>query len=98
MEIEVGQIWEITTEDFLTGEDKKHFDRQLKLKKGEKIEIRFPFAWNFRTEDGNYFHCDADVILKNCKLIGIIWSKVKSQNEAKLDEILRLRLYDTPKP
>jgi len=93
-EIEVGQIWEITTDNFLTGEDKKHFNRKLKLNKGEKIEIRFPFAWNFRTEQNDYFHCPENVIYENCKLIGKIWSKIKSQNEAKLDEILRLNLYD----
>lgn len=93
-DVNVGQIWEVTTDEFLLSKDKKHFNRQIKLDKGEKIEIRFPFAWNFRTEDNNYFHCEEIEILKHCKLIGVIWDKVKSQNDAKLDEILKLRLYD----
>lgn len=93
-DVNVGQIWEVTTELFLTSGQDKPLNRQVKLKKGEKLEIRYPYEWHFRTEDNQYFHCEEVMILQNCKLIGKIWEKIKWQNEAKLDEILRLRLYD----
>lgn len=34
------------------------------------------------------------MILENCKLIGCIWEKVRFQNIATLEDIIRLRLYD----
>lgn len=92
--IEQGQIWEVTTENFLTGKGSKTFDRSLKLEKGEKFEIRYPYAWHFRTEDDKYFQADESVIFENCKYIGKVWDKIRSQNEASLSDILRLRLYD----
>lgn len=93
-EIAVGQIWEVITENFLTsGNDDAH-KRPTKLRKGEKIEIRYPYAWHFRTEDNIYLHATSEMILDNCKLIGVIWEKIKWMNVAKLDEILKLRLYD----
>lgn len=90
-----GQIWEVVTENFLTsGNDDKH-NRPTKLLKGEKIEIRYPYAWHFRTEDNFYLHAEPEMILQNCRLFGIIWDKVKFNNVAQLEEILRLRLYDS---
>ena len=92
--IEVGQIWEVITENFLTsGNDDKHH-RPTKIRKGEKIEICYPYAWHFRTEDNIYLHATPEMILENCKLVGIIWQKVKWMNLAKLDEIINLHLYD----
>lgn len=94
IEIKVSQIWEVVTENFLTsGNDDKH-KRPTKLLKGEKIEIRYPYAWHFRTEDGFYLHASEEMILENCVLYGVIWDRVRSNNIAKLDEILKLRLYD----
>ena len=100
--IEVGQIFEIVTDDFYASKNieaiaNERFggrEARFYLKKGEKIEIRFPFAWNYRTEDNIYFHSDNDYILSKCKLIGKVEAKVKSNNNASLEEILRLELYD----
>ena len=41
--IAVGQIWEVTTETFLTSGDSSKYKRPIKLSKGEKIEIRYPY-------------------------------------------------------
>lgn len=100
--IEVGQIFEIVTDDFYASKNieaiaNEYFggrEARFYLKKGEKIEIRFPFAWNYRTEDNIYFHSDNDYILSKCKLLGKVEAKVKSNNKASLEEILRLELYD----
>lgn len=89
-----GQIWEVTTENFLTSGNNDKHKRPTKLLKGEKIEIRYPYAWHFRTEDNFYLHAEPEMILQNCKLFGIIWEKVEWQNKANLDEILKLGLYD----
>lgn len=101
IEIEVGQILEVITDDFYASknlrESKEIYggrEARFHLKKGEKIEIRYPFAWNYRTEDSIYFHSDEDYILSKCKLIGKVKSDVKSNNKANLEEILRLDLYD----
>lgn len=93
MKIEVGQIWEVVTDNFLTGKDKKTLDRQLKLDKGEKIEIRFPFAWNFRTIDDKYLHSSEQMILDNCHFFGQVTPEIRSQNIANLEEIIRLKLF-----
>jgi hypothetical protein len=96
IEIKQGQIWQVTTNEFLTsGKDgNKTFNRQLKINKGEFIEIRYPFAWHFRTEDNLYLHAEPDMIIENCKHVGDIWEKVRWNNKANLAEIINLHLYD----
>ena len=101
LNIEVGQIFEVTSDDFYASKNLERISlgnfggREAKfyLKKGEKIEIRFPFKWNYRTEDNIYFHSDNDYILSKCKLFGIVDEKIRSSNNASLEEILRLNLY-----
>lgn len=99
--IEVGQILIIETDDFFASKDietsKQNFGGRLArfhLKKGEKIEIRYPFAWNYRTEDNVYFHSDEEYLLQKCSLFGKIIEFVRSNNKANLEEILRLNLYE----
>lgn len=96
MKIEQGQIWRVSTEEFLTsGKDgAKTLSRQLKINKGEYLEIRYPFAWHFRTIDSHYLHAEESTIIDNCELIGSIWPKVKSKNKASLKEIIELELFD----
>ena len=91
--IEVGQIWEVITENFLTNSDLKTHNRQLKLRSGEKFEIRFPFAWNFRTEDNVYFSTEPEMISMNCRFFGNVNDNVRFANRALLSEILKLGLY-----
>ena len=96
-EIEVGQIWQVETDCFYaTGNKLKNDKRQpvYHLKTGEKIEIRYPYEWHYRTELGEYFESEPHYILANCKKIGTIIPSVKSSNKASLEEILRLDLYD----
>ena len=94
MKIEVGQIWEVITDNFLTsGDDDKKNSRQLKIYKGEKIEIRYPYEWHFRTEKNEYYHAKSEMIINNCALFGIIKPEINRNNKAKLEEIIRLELY-----
>jgi len=96
MRIEQGQIWEVMTNNFLTSgrhPETKH-GRPVKIDNGEKIEIRYPYAWHFRTEDNFYFHASPEMITDNCKLIGIINEDIQWKNKAKLEEILRLELFN----
>lgn len=93
MHIQTGQIWEVTKEGFFTSGENNCFKRPIGLAVGEKIEIRYPYEWHFRTEDNNYFHAKPEMILEHCKFIGDILPEVKFANMANLEEILRLRLY-----
>ena len=93
IKVKVGHIFEVVTDSFLTSGESNKYKRPLKIKKGEKIEIRYPYQWHFRTEDNNYFHCEPKMILKNCKLFGVVMEEIRFQNKANLEEILRLKLY-----
>lgn len=105
MKIEVGMILEIITNDFYASKNFGHslnFDLKgrvckIYLEKGEKIEIRFPFEWNYRTEDNIYFHSDSDYLIKNCKIYGYVLENVRFNNKANLEEIIRLELYKKEK-
>jgi hypothetical protein len=95
--IEVGQIWEVVSDCFFTSDKKSEYNRPIKLAKGEKIEIRFPYEWHFRTEDNFYFHAFPEMIFENCKPFGVIMPDVRFNNKANLEEILRLKLYHEAK-
>lgn len=105
MKIEVGMILEVITDNFYASKDLKHaINVDLKgrvpkfhLEKGEKIEIRFPFEWNYRTEDNIYFHSEPNYLIENCKLYGYVLENVRSNNKANLEEIIRLQLYKREK-
>lgn len=97
--IRQGQIWMVIADDFFATTDldkEKYKGRKgrVHLLKGEKIEIRFPFAWNYRTEDNIYLHSDESYILEKCVLFGTVTEKVRANNKATLEEILRLDLYE----
>ncbi len=91
--IKQGQIWEVVTNSFITSRRHHKNKRRCFIEKGERIEIRYPYEWHFRTEDNEYYHCEPEVIINNAKLIGEIYDNVKFDNIAKLDEVLRLKLY-----
>jgi len=91
--MEVGNIYEVITDYFFTSGESNEYKRPIKLKKGEKIEIRYPYEWHFRTEDDNYFHADVEMIDKNCELLGKVSPSIRFENKANLEEILRLNLY-----
>lgn len=97
--IKVGAILEIVSDSFYASKDLS-LKNELKgrvpmfhLSKGEKIEIRFPFEWNYRTEDDIYFYSNPEYLIENCKIIGYVLDDVKWKNKANLEEILRLDLY-----
>lgn len=96
IEIKTGDLFKITTDNFLTSgkEPPTKHNRSVKLNKGEIIEIRYPYAWHFRTEDDFYFHATEKMIIDNCAFHGKIDEKIRSKNKAKLEEILRLDLFE----
>lgn len=94
MKIEQGQIWEVITDSFFTTGKFNEVKRPVNLLKGEKIELRFPYAWHFRTEDNKYFHATEEMIKGNCICVGEIWEKVKWYNRISLFNILKFHLYD----
>jgi hypothetical protein len=102
IEIEVGQIWEVVDNNFFGSKDspealKTKRKARYHLEKGEKIEIRFPYKWNYRCEDDLYLSSSPKYILEKCKFIGIVKEGVRWSNKATLEEILRLDLYNEPK-
>jgi len=96
MNIKKGQIWEVTDENFYGTGNQMEGKREVRfhIKKGEKIEIRYPFAWNYRTEDNIYMSSKEEYILNKCKYWGDVKPHVKDRNKATLEEILRLELFD----
>lgn len=65
------------------------------------LEIRYPFQWNFRTDNkykeesqGIWGHATEEDILANCKLIGRVNNYVKIHNLENLPSILSNVLYD----
>lgn len=82
MNVEVGQIW-IVINDFWTSGDKlklKDRDAKVLIKAGEKLEVRYPYAWHLRTLDDNiYFHISEKTLMDNClgNYILIYLKKVK---------------------
>ena len=97
MNIEVGQIWIITDNGFTVQTKEKcnclcgHIhDRAVtkELPKNTYIEIRYPFAWHFRTEKGEYYHALPELILDKCKFVGKIKDNIRFKNNHDLQEIL----------
>ena len=97
LRVEVGQIFEVHTEMEAVHHSLKEKSGRIayfKVFPGEKIEIRFPYEWHFRTEDNVYMQVSEETLLKNCRLFGTIWERVRFNNKASLEEILRIGLYD----
>lgn len=92
MKIEVWQIYEVITDRFTTSGESEW--RKTILEKWEKIEIRYPYEWHFRTYDNQYFHCTPKMIEENCILFWEIWENVRFWNQCKLKDILDLWLYE----
>lgn len=92
--ISVGQIWKVSTDEFMTSGKSNKYERKIKLNKHELIEIRYPYEWHFRTIDNHYWHIGPDDLIKNCVPFGVIWEKVRFNNRCNLSEIINLGLFD----
>lgn len=88
-----GQLWLVVKEFASTGQGMAEYGRRTIMEVGEVFEIRYPYGWHVRCEDDKYFHLEPEDILANAKLIGTIYEDVKFDNRAKLEEIIRLKLY-----
>ena len=71
--------------------------RKVIIERGEVIEFRYHSDMHFRTIDDKWFCVTEEVWLKHCIKIGQIWQKVSWLNQAKTEEIWRLRLFDEVK-
>lgn len=69
--------------------------RPVKMIRGDIIEIRYPFAWHFRTLDNHYYEASEETILEFARPVGKVFDNVKMANKATTEEIIRLRLYET---
>ncbi len=72
--------------------------RKVIIGVGEIVEYRYHSPLHFRTKDNRYFKLDDAVFYAHFKPYGKIWSRVKFQNIAVLEEILRLKLFDKQEP
>lgn len=70
-------------------------DRPVKMLVGDIIEIRYPFAWHFRTLDNNYYEASEETILEFARPVGTVFENVSFMNKANTEEIIRLHLYET---
>ena len=69
--------------------------RPVKMLVGDIIEIRYPFAWHFRTLDNHYYEASEETILEFARPVGKVFENVSFSNKATTEEIIRLRLYET---
>lgn len=97
MKVQVGQLWKVKTDNFFTTGRHHKVKRPVNILKDEIIEIRFPYAWHFRTIDGEYFNCSEEMLIENAEPYGIIYEKVRFANKANLEQIIELGLYDNLK-
>ena len=65
--------------------------RKVIIERGDVIEFRYHSDMHFRTIDDKWFCVTEEVWLKHCIKIGQIWQKVSWLNQAKTEEIWRLR-------
>jgi hypothetical protein len=100
IDIKVGQIWQVVTDNFYTSDRSDKIainnDRRyalVNLNRNEFIEIRYAFAWHFRTYDDLYLHAYPKEILKHCRLIGNIDEEIRFKNHHNLSQILADKLY-----
>jgi len=100
VKIEVGQIWQVIDGDFWSSEKSRYYSQEfdkrqvrVNFKRGELIEIRYPFAWHLRTVDNIYIHAHPQDILKHCRYYGTIFEDVQQANRKDLKDILREKLY-----
>ena len=101
--IRQGQLWKVTTNELCGNirvrKECKHcgnitsITERVRLKEGDIIEIRYPYAWHFRTEDDRYIQAEPEVIRNNATLIGEVNEQTRFNNMHKLSEILERKLY-----
>ena len=91
--IEQRELLEVVT-PFLCNQSSEVIKRKIQLEVGEIIEIRFPYAWHFRTIDNVYLQADEDVLAVNTKAYGRVWENVAFRNQCNLKIILDNNLYE----
>ena len=97
IQIEVGMLLMVEVEFWSSGDTEQGNTNIKRLyKKGEILEIRYPYAWHFRDVNNNYDHATAKTLIANCSFYGLIHADVISTNNTKLDSIISSGLFHKP--
>jgi hypothetical protein len=84
----------IVTETFYA-KDSSRIGRRHEIEKGEIIQFRYQHSAHFRTlKDDKYFVINQETFKSHTEILGTIWSNVESGNQANLNDIFRLKLFD----
>jgi hypothetical protein len=95
--IEVGQLFIVDRQFWTSGNATGGgFKVKRLIKKGTVIEIRYPYAWHFRTCGNTYDHATEKTLRSKCSFFGLIHDKVEFGNKHSLNEILKGELYHKP--
>lgn len=102
--VESGDLYQVSSNNlWSTGENNKsetkdeygrRISKRVNFNLGEILEIRYPYQWHVRTEDGKYFHIKPEDLEEHCKPYGKIKGDVKSANNKSLEDILKEKLFD----
>lgn len=95
--IEVGQLFVVEKAFWTSGnETDGGFKVKRFMKKGTVIEIRYPYAWHFRTSGNTYDHATEKTIRLKCSFFGVIHDSIRFGNNHSLSQILKDNLYHKP--
>lgn len=95
--IETGQLFIVDRGFWTSGNEKDGgFKCKRFMPKGEVLEIRYPYAWHFRTSNNTYDHVDPKILKSKCSFFGVIHNDIRFNNKHKLKEILEENLYHSP--
>ena len=94
IDIQTGVLLKVDR-GFWTSGHEKHggFKSKVFIPKGEILEIRYPYAWHFRTQSNHYDHASAEVLIKNCSFFGEVKDGIRFANKHDLKQILEQELY-----
>ena len=93
--IRQGHLLCVTNGFWTSGDDKDYgFKCKRFVPKGAIIEIRFPYAWHFRTENNQYYHATEKTLISKCEFFGSVDEEIKFGNKHELKQILEDGLYN----
>ena len=87
------QVWWIEKDMQCVGNPIGKKTRKVTLKAGQPIEIRFSYAWHFRTLNNKYYQVGEDVLRNHCVPVGKIWNDVHFSNGFDLQQIWDMSMF-----
>jgi hypothetical protein len=93
--IKQGHLLSVKIGFWTSGDDKDYgFKCKRFIPKGTIIEIRYAYAWHFRTTNNQYFHANEKILIAKCEFFGSVDEGIKFGNKHDLMEILDQGLYN----